>query len=424
MINLATIYILEDIDKEEVELTWRGTEYRYANIKVEFLVEYSELDLDYTPRSISVEDVKLSNTTRTNIINGMIYIVHENEIADSAFFNDFAKPLYDFTNVPIYEDKFIMDIREDVKFIIGFSEQSKNAISDTTESDMQNNLENYNKEEQLKLLEQRKISNFLENLIEDTNILVKIAEEIDKSDELYLDVYDTNGLLTVLTNDSNFEFYFDIGDVGNNFNPLSKNPFGVSISHFHKDHYNILKAHSINADNYILPYRSAINYNGKIYRSGNEIQMISSNLAKTTVVLLGIDTPSRKHNIFSKIISSRFIKLYLPKYTNVKNRNLESIGIEFMNLENTVYLPGDTMNYMYKPYMKSFDYLISSHHGGYIGKPDFNKHMPGNIIVNTYHKNYGTPDYTSNINYYRANSHNLIIQNKNDGLSKTRIKLK
>ena len=103
---------------------------------------------------------------------------------------------------------------------------------------------------------------------------------------------------------------------------------------------------------------------------------------------------------------------------------MESISVDFHGFAKSVFYPGDTMNYMYSPHLRSFDYFIASHHGGRIGVPNLGTFHMGEIIINSYHSNYLKKDYLSNRLYYGTKASKVTEQISNTGLLGTRITLK
>ncbi len=415
MEKLAKIYIIEEYQKDEVELTTHGTEYRYATIRIEYLIEYINLEQSFVPETTIVKDVKLSTTMFSRISKGEIFVIQTDKLEDSSFFNDFTNTFVDFENVPIFKDKFISDIKGTANFLIGQTEEGFHKDP----NDKSNNQEN---ETELDLINKTKL--FLSTLKKADSFLDELDSKINFSDQLFYDVYDVNGYLSILTNDIDFEFYFDIGDLSNKFSPKQLNPFGIFISHYHLDHYNLLNTYMYEANHYILPYSASIKYKGKVFFSSNQIQFITSNLSKVIIVIHGSPTPPRKRNEYSKTITTKFIKFFLPKHTSIKDANLESVAIEFTDLKQSVFYPGDTKNYMYFSFMKDYDFFIASHHGGDVGTLNFNKHIPKNVLINTCTLNDKSLCYINNQKFYKSKSWNLIIHKNYNGNLGTRIRLK
>jgi hypothetical protein len=372
------------------------------------LVTYEGIEYNYQAEIKNVNDVIISKSMLHKILEGSIFEVEDAKIYDGIVFTDFAKLLTNLIPVPIYEDSLIVDIKDQISFIKGPFYQLESYIDRSKEESDELN----------------KTFKFITELDEDTDLKKTIESILTNSNNLYYDIYDVDGFLSILTDDHGFDFYIDVGDMSNNFNPTNTTPFCVFLSHFHLDHYNILLTKKINPNYYILPYSSSVSFKGKHYYSANQIQLIITNTSKVNLLLTGTPKPKGKRNSFCKYSLFNYIDLFLPLYLYPNNRNMESIALEFVNLNTNVFYPGDTKNYMYYQHLKNFDYFIASHHGGDVGKLDLAKTNQKNILINTYTSNSTSSAYKNNLSYYQSKTANLKVFKQNDGKKGLRIKLK
>lgn len=402
--RLATIII--DGENTETFISISGKEISSSsyNITLYFLVEYS--DKNYDNYKV-LKNISLKKYDLSNINASLIFEIILEKAVDGSGFNSFAN-----VHLPNYvnysDDKFLMENKRKIKVLTHkeFNESYENVKSS-------------NQKENMKLLA---------NLFETANNLEPATEFVNEfkqylnKQNLYYDIYDVDGYLSILTDDNGFEFYFDFGDMSKTFKPKNLNVFGVFISHYHRDHYNLLLENNINAKYYVLPYRGCVLYNNKQLYPQDEIRILLKYNDRIQLIFAA-DQNHIKHQrnvLYSYKINDK-TAFYFPMYRSPNNPNLESICVSFNN--GKIFYPGDTSHYMYKPYIQNIKHLIASHHGGKVGILNFNGAQIDEIIVNTYSKNFNTNPYNENIKKYTNNCNNLFIGKNNDGLVFKRIPL-
>lgn len=402
MEKLATIKVLKLLDKNQRKLTFLQTPYLYADIEIVFFAEYHSKEQVYYHESIKVKDIEISRSNHDMALKGSVFIVETESISNEGKFTDFSKKLDKPEIIPFYQDSYLLDYKEELRVL-----------------DLQLPEETINLEKDKNAIELRN-SNFLSEFKRDNNLIEELSNFFIHS-QMYYDIYDVNGYFSVITNDKDFDFYIDMGDISNNSISINKTPYCVFISHYHFDHFNILQQSKINAKNYILPYSGSIIFNGIQHYPANEIRILINNPRKTH--LLFSSTGIKKgRNKLKKVNLIKNMNLYIPYYLKPNDRNLESICVEIIGENNTVFYPGDTMNYMYFPFLKNFDYFIASHHGGNVGKLNLKSIIFNNLVVNTYYKNVNL--YLSKYKLdYINHTHNFIEGNSNNGQRIVRIKL-
>lgn len=408
--KLATIEIDALLAKTQVNLTWVGTEYRYVNMTLVFLEEYDDEAFiqDKQEAMLTINNIEISQTKLNEINKGCIFEITLANAVDEAYFNDFAVK-YEAVYTPYSEDKFLLANKNSIKII-------NHPI-----------ILNYIQNERTKTLNSKSLpSSYLEELstVAYLSPAIEFLHDLKRNlntKDLYYDIYDVDGFLSILTDDKKFEFYIDVGDLSKKFKPKSKNVFGVFISHLHCDHYNILLENGIKAEYYILPYGGSILYNGKQLYPADEIRILSRYKDNAQLVLKACPAQKgRRNRLISFKIAER-ATLYFPMNKSPNNKNLESLCISFD--EQKVFYPGDTMHYMYQPYIRNFEYFIASHHGGDVGKLNLSTTNIKEIIINTHSKNYVSKVYLDNLKTYQSSCLNLMVSNYNSGLKFKRIKL-
>jgi len=418
MIKLAKINVINILNKEQCNLTHKRTPYMYINLEIDYLVEYTTDMTINSNDSIRFYDIEISKTNYDFITSGMMFEINTILIDISNKFYEFAKPYTNPVITPLTDDIFLLQNVDSIR-VLNYPDESI-LLNDKFElEDTGSTKEKEAHEIEKKII--RKNVYFLKTLKKSDSFIDEL-NDIVETDNLYYDIYDVNGFFSCITNDKDFYFYIDMGDHSNNKLPIVKKPFCVLLSHFHDDHYNQLLQGGIIAKYFIVSYGGSVLYNGKQLFSSTEIRFLDQNINRIQLVFTGHVIGYRKKSKLVPYGLTKRLNLYLPYYLKPNDRNLESICLEAIGKTNTVFYPGDTMHYMYDPYLKSFNYFIASHHGGKVGKINFRLFHFDNIIVNTFYRNIHV---FNGINQPIYNSHtsNLIIGNSNNGSLITRIKL-
>lgn len=105
-------------------------------------------------------------------------------------------------------------------------------------------------------------------------------------------------------------------------------------------------------------------------------------------------------NSLQPFIINNILTLYFPVRISPRNRNIESICINF---NNKAFYPGDSMFYMYRGYINNIPNLVAAHHGGYTGVINLNYSNILDVIINTNRRSYNSAVYNRNLLLYQAN---------------------
>lgn len=395
---IAIINVVKELIVNQARITYANTKYLYVNITLEFLEEYKE---SYNEKEqLKLKNIEISKTNLDLIKKRQIFEIEIPKAINNTNFIKFAT-LYEPKYVPYYQDKFLIKNKEVLK-ILNHPNIWINNPNDENCFDKITKFDNNN------LI-------FLREFADSNSFINDLSKYL--GEKLYYDIYDVDGFLSILTNDKNFDFYFDLGDLSNSFIPRNLNPFGILITHYHSDHYNVLLNNNFNARYYILPYGGSVLYNGNQLYPADEIRILSQFNNRAHLLLKGQTYQRSGRNILIPLQIHNVLTLYFPLSPSPRNRNVESICINF---NNKVYYPGDSMFYMFKNYINGINNLVASHHGGDVGAINL-KNSISNVIINTCRKNYGSTVYNNNIIVYRNNGRIVNVINNYNGLRSLRI---